>query len=109
MALDGVEIISNSSGSHHELRKSNKRINIIRNSTAKCGGVYLYANQRGCDGERLYYDGCAAIAINGQYLAQGGQFGLEEVEVLSAVVDIDEVHTYRNSIRSLQFQVRKYS
>ena len=67
LALDGVEIISNSSGSHHELRKSNKRINIIRNATEKCGGVYLYANQRGCDGERLYYDGCARIAINGQY------------------------------------------
>jgi hypothetical protein len=35
LALDGVEIISNSSGSHHQLRKSNKRINIIRNATAK--------------------------------------------------------------------------
>jgi NAD+ synthase (glutamine-hydrolysing) len=109
LALDGVEIISNSSGSHHELRKSNKRINIIRNATAKCGGVYLYANQRGCDGERLYYDGCAGIAINGQYLAQGGQFGLEEVEVLTAIVDIDEVHAYRNSMRSLQFQASQSS
>jgi NAD+ synthase (glutamine-hydrolysing) len=64
----------------------------------------LYSNQRGCDGDRLYYDGCAAIAINGEYLAQGGQFALEEVEVLTATVDVDDVHTYRNSIRSLQYQ-----
>jgi hypothetical protein len=40
LALDGVEIISNSSGSHHELRKSNKRINIIRNATAKVTKIF---------------------------------------------------------------------
>ena len=34
------------------------------------GGVYLYANQRGCDGGRLYYDGCACIAVNGVFVAQ---------------------------------------
>ena len=34
------------------------------------GGVYLYANQQGCDGERVYYDGCAMIAANGDILSQ---------------------------------------
>ena len=33
--------------------------------------MYLYANQLGCDGERVYYDGCAMIALNGDILAQG--------------------------------------
>lgn len=42
----------------------------MRAATAKCGGVYLYANQQGCDGNRLYYDGCACIAVNGQFVAQ---------------------------------------
>lgn len=34
------------------------------------GGVYLYANHQGNDGERVYYDGCAMIVMNGQILAQ---------------------------------------
>ena len=66
MGLDGVEIFSNGSGSHHELRKLHKRIDLIRSCTAKVGGVYLYSNLIGCDGERVYYDGCCLIALNGE-------------------------------------------
>ncbi len=43
------------------------------------GGIYMFANQKGCDGERVYYDGCAMIAINGEIVAQGTQFSLKEV------------------------------
>lgn len=43
------------------------------------GGIYLYANQRGCDGDRVYYDGCAMVAINGDIVAQGAQFSLSDV------------------------------
>lgn len=100
MSLDGVEIITNSSGSHHELRKLNKRLDLIINSTSRCGGVYLYANQRGCDGDRLYYDGCALIAINGKVVAQGSQFCLRDVEVVTATVDLEEVRSYRSSFMS---------
>lgn len=59
-SLAGIEIVLNSSGSHHELRKLDTRVELIREATAKTGGVYMYANQRGCDGDRLYYDGCAS-------------------------------------------------
>jgi NAD+ synthase (glutamine-hydrolysing) len=55
----------------------------------------LYANQRGCDGGRLYYDGCACVAVNGQLVAQGSQFGMADVEVVVATVDLDEVVSYR--------------
>jgi hypothetical protein len=48
-------------------------------SSVQSGGVYLYANLRGCDGERVYYDGCSMIAINGRMLAQGEQFSPHEV------------------------------
>ncbi|CAD1809308.1 Glutamine-dependent NAD(+) synthetase [Candida parapsilosis] len=96
MSLDGVEIFTNSSGSHHELRKLDTRMHLITNATKKCGGVYLYANQRGCDGDRLYYDGCACIVVNGQLLAQGSQFSLNDVEVISATIDLDDVRSYRN-------------
>lgn len=42
MSLDGVEIVANGSGSHHQLRKLDKRIELVGSATAKCGGVYLY-------------------------------------------------------------------
>ena len=36
-------------------------IELIQAATATAGGIYLYANQQGCDGDRLYYDGCASL------------------------------------------------
>jgi NAD+ synthase (glutamine-hydrolysing) len=104
MSLVGVEIITNGSASHHEFQKLGKRIELIREATLKCGGVYLYANQQGCDGERTYYDGSALIIINGNVIAQSSQFSILDVEVISATVDIEEVQTYRASIVSRGLQ-----
>ncbi|KAK2173886.1 hypothetical protein NP493_843g01010 [Ridgeia piscesae] len=100
MGLDGVEIFTNGSGSHHELRKAHTRVDLVKSATAKSGGIYLFANQIGCDGDRLYYDGCAMIAINGQIVAQGHQFSVSEVEVLTATLDLEDVRAYRNANRS---------
>ncbi|KAI6149345.1 hypothetical protein BKA82DRAFT_995389 [Pisolithus tinctorius] len=103
MGLDGVEIFTNSSGSHHELRKLYTRVELIKEATLKLGGVYLYANQQGCDGDRLYYDGCAMIAMNGHIVAQGSQFSLNDVEVVTATIDIEDVRSHRTSrSRALQ-------
>ncbi|KAI0732144.1 hypothetical protein C8Q72DRAFT_774915 [Fomitopsis betulina] len=103
MGLDGVEIFTNSSGSHHELRKLHKRVDLIKDATSKVGGIYLYANQQGCDGDRLYYDGCALIAANGHVIAQGSQFSLQDVEVVTATIDIEDVRAHRAaSSRSMQ-------
>lgn len=104
LALRGVEIVGNGSGSHHELRKLNQRLELIQNATRICGGVYLYANQRGCDGGRLYYDGGALIACNGKILAQASQFSLLDVEVITATVDLDDIRSYRASIPSFGIQ-----
>ncbi|KAF2735300.1 glutamine-dependent NAD(+) synthetase with GAT domain-containing protein [Polyplosphaeria fusca] len=95
MGLNGVEVFTNSSGSHHSLRKLDTRISLIQEATRKNGGIYLYSNQQGCDGDRLYYDGCAMVIINGEIVAQGSQFSLNDVEVVTAVVDIEEVRAYR--------------
>ncbi len=104
LGLNGVEIFANGSGSHHELRKLHKRIELIRSATAKNGGIYLYANQRGCDGGRLYFDGCALIAVNGEIVAQGSQFSLQDVEVVTATVDLEEVRSYRGAFISRMVQ-----
>ncbi|KAF8655132.1 hypothetical protein HU200_061269 [Digitaria exilis] len=112
LALNGVEVFMNASGSHHQLRKLNLRIDSIRNATKTCGGVYMYANQQGCDGSRLYYvcfksfslDGCCCIAVNGDLVAQGSQFSLKDVEVMNALVDLDAVSSYRASVSSFREQ-----
>ncbi|KZZ88906.1 Glutamine-dependent NAD(+) synthetase [Ascosphaera apis ARSEF 7405] len=95
MALDGVEIISNSSGSHFELRKLSTRLALIQEGTRKNGGCYLYANQIGVDADRLLYDGCALIILNGDVVAQGSQFTLTDVEVITATIDLEEIRAYR--------------
>jgi len=52
---------------------------LIYCDAAQSGGVYMVANQLGCDGDRLYYDGCAMVACNGELLTQGVQFSVREV------------------------------
>jgi len=105
LSLDGVEIIANGSGSHHKLRKLDKRIDLIRGATSKAGGIYLYANQKGCDGGRLYYDGSCMVWCNGSLLAQGSQFGaLDEVEVVTAVANLSDVRAFRSNFLARSFQ-----
>ncbi|XP_040826599.1 glutamine-dependent NAD(+) synthetase isoform X2 [Ochotona curzoniae] len=109
MGLDGVEIFTNASGSHHVLRKAHARVDLVTMATTKNGGIYLLANQKGCDGDRLYYDGCAMIAMNGSIFAQGTQFSLEDVEVLTATLDLEDVRSYRAEISSRNLAASRVS
>ncbi|KAJ2858445.1 glutamine-dependent NAD(+) synthetase [Coemansia erecta] len=109
MSLAGAEVIINSSGSHHELRKLKRRVDLITEATLKCGGIYLYANQQGCDGDRLYYDGAAMVLANGAMLAMGSQFGLAEVEVTVATADLGAVRAFRAAICSRSMQAAQQS
>lgn len=95
MGMDGVEIFTNSSSSYHELRKADSRVTLVKSATIKSGGIYLYANQRGCDGDHVYYDGCPMVAINGDIVAQGAQFSVQDVEVITATLDLEDVRSYR--------------
>jgi NAD+ synthase (glutamine-hydrolysing) len=44
MGLDGVEIFTNSSGSHHELRKLFTRIELIKEATLKVNDNKIFWN-----------------------------------------------------------------
>lgn len=103
--LDGAEVIMNSSGSHHSLRKLNIRLGLIKNSSEKNGGVYMYSNQQGCDGSRLYYDGSSMTVTNGKIVVQGSQFSIKEREAVIATVDLDEVRNYRREIRNKSLEM----
>ncbi|XP_057968427.1 glutamine-dependent NAD(+) synthetase isoform X2 [Malania oleifera] len=104
LALNGVEVFMNASGSHHQLRKLDLRLRAFIGATQNRGGVYMYSNHQGCDGGRLYYDGCSCIVVNGEVVAQGSQFSLKDIEVVLAQVDLDAVASLRGSISSFQEQ-----
>lgn len=88
--LNGAEIILNSSASHAELRKLHQRLSLITNSVRKLGGLYLYSNSIGVDGEaRMMYDGSSLAIVNGRVLGQSPQFSLRQVDVVTATVDLE--------------------
>ncbi len=95
LGLDGVDVVANASGSHHELRKMATRLRRLRAATETSGGIYLYANQQGCDGGRLYFDGGATVVVNGDVVASSSQFALQDVEVITADVDLERVRSRR--------------
>jgi len=100
MGLDGVEIIVNGSGSYMELRKAYVAVELVRSATMKSGGCYMFSNLRGCDGERVYFNGCSSITVNGEVVARTAQYSVEEVELGVATIDLEQIRSYRNSLRS---------
>ncbi|XP_060531013.1 glutamine-dependent NAD(+) synthetase isoform X2 [Cylas formicarius] len=100
LAMDGVEIICNGSGSHTQLRKNYILADLVKSATMKCGGCYIFSNLRGCDGERVYFEGTSSITLNGVILTKTKQFSLEEVDVITATIDLEDIRCYRNSKRS---------
>lgn len=100
MALDGVEIIVNGSGSYTELRKAYIVVDLVKSATSKAGGCYVFSNLRGCDGQRVYFNGGSCVALNGHIIAQAKQFALQDVEVIAATIDLEDIRMYRNSQRS---------
>ena len=53
MGLDGVEIFTNSSGSHHELRKLFTRVELIKEATLKVSVIPL-SNGHGARGWSIH-------------------------------------------------------
>lgn len=96
----GVDIITNGSGSYFELRKLHTRVRLIELATSKGGGVYLYSNLKGCDGQRYNFDGASMIVLNGKVLTMSPQFSLNDVEVVTATINLDEIKAYRIASKS---------
>ena len=64
--------------------------------------TYVYTNLVGNESGRVIFDGGAIIASGGQRLATGARLGFEDVEVVTAVVDID--HTRMLQARTVSHQ-----
>lgn len=105
MYLSGADILINGSGSHYEKGKHEERREVlIKATTRRSGGVYIYSNLEGCDGERLYFDGGSVIAMNGDIKAVSSRYLLKDVQITSCDINLDDIVTYRLRSNSHQIQ-----
>ena len=104
LGFEGVDIMSNGSASHFQLGKRNRRHELIKEATKKNGGIYMYSNMLGCDGNRMAFDGNGMIYMNGELKAVGEHLSFHEVEVVTATLNLNDVRTYRATSVSHQIQ-----
>jgi NAD+ synthase (glutamine-hydrolysing) len=89
LALRGVDILCNPSASHFAFGKFAVRQRFVIEGSRAFGVAYLYANLMGNEAGRVIYDGGALIASNSELVARGRRFSFQDVELSTAVVDID--------------------
>ncbi len=89
LALRGADILCNPSASHFAFGKFTVRQRFVIEGSRAFGVAYLYANLLGNEAGRIVYDGGGLISSGGELVARGRRFSFHDVELSSAVVDID--------------------
>jgi NAD+ synthase (glutamine-hydrolysing) len=89
LALRGVDLLLNPSASHFAFGKFAVRQRFVVEGSRAFGVGYLYANLLGNEAGRIVYDGGGLIASGGELLARGRRFGLVDVELSTATIDIE--------------------
>lgn len=98
LVRNSVDIFTVSSAFQQSVGKTSHLIQQMQQTLKKSGGTIVYSNQKGCDGDRFYYGGKAAVIVNGTITAQGPQFTLNDVEVVTARISLSQVRCYRNDV-----------
>jgi len=89
LALRGVDIMCNPSASHFAFGKFAVRQRFVVEGSRAFGVAYLYANLLGNEAGRVIYDGGGLVASGGELLVRGRRFSFHDVELATAIVDID--------------------
>jgi NAD+ synthase (glutamine-hydrolysing) len=87
--LHNVDLILNPSASHFAFGKTRIREGIVCEASRAFSCAYVYSNLLGNEAGRVIYDGEILIAQSGRLLARNRRFSFAEVEVRSAVVDVE--------------------
>ncbi len=85
----GVDLILNPSASHFAFGKAEVRRRLVMEGSRAYGVSYVYANLLGNEAGRAIYEGDALIASGGELVAAGPRFSFADVQVTSAVIDLD--------------------
>ena len=89
LALRGADILLNPSASHFAFGKFAVRQRFVIEGSRAYGVAYLYANLMGNEAGRVVYDGGGLISSNGGLVGRGRRFSFNEIELTTAVIDID--------------------
>jgi NAD+ synthase (glutamine-hydrolysing) len=89
LALRGVDIMCNPSASHFAFGKFAVRQRFVIEGSRAFGVAYLYANLLGNEAGRVVYDGGGLIASGGELLVRGRRFSFHDVELATAIIDVD--------------------
>ncbi len=89
LALRGVDIILNPSASHFGFGKFAVRQRFVVEGSRAFGVGYVYANLLGNEAGRVIYDGGGIIASGGELVARGRRFGFADVDLATAVIDVE--------------------
>lgn len=84
-------------GGPHYNGNSEKRIQWFTNNTATTGGIAIASNLKGCDGQRILFEGTPFVVMNGAFMSQGNKFDISDVETIAVRLNLYEVERYRSS------------
>lgn len=90
LAERGVKLILNTSASHFSFGKSAFREKLIIPASKTFGCAYVFANMLGNEAGRMIYDGEIMIAQEGRLLQKNQRFSLENVNILSSIIDFED-------------------
>ncbi len=93
--LYGAEVLLLSAASYHEVGRHDQEAGYLQFYSKQVKTVVAKANPVGCDGTRLYYDGGAAVWLNGELVAAAPRFSLEDCKLAFANIDLEEIRTNR--------------
>ena len=96
----GVDVILNPSASHFAFGKIETRKRFVLEGSRAFGVSYVYTNLLGNEAGRAIYDGGALIAASGTLLAAGERFSFDDVQVTTAVIDVDATRQGRAATAS---------
>jgi NAD+ synthase (glutamine-hydrolysing) len=89
LAQRGVDVILNPSASHFAFGKTHLRQQFVLEGARAFAATYVYANLVGNEAGRAIYDGGALVASADRLVAIGPRFSFAEMQLTTAVIDID--------------------
>lgn len=93
--VNNADFIVNSSALHYEAELFKQRFESVNTLTNKNGGAYIFVNAIGCDGTNLYMSGGNLVSQNGIPLSLGNYHTLNEIEISTAVLNLQKVRLKR--------------
>ena len=96
----GVDVIVNPSASHFSFGKNKIRQRFVEEGSRAFKCAYVYANLLGNESGRVIFDGDTYIASGGKVVSKGNRFSFKELELTTAVIDVDKNRAAKYQIGS---------